>query len=148
MSLFWINLMHWKAPLHFIPSSTNVNSSKVYKITIVVACTCITVAPIFAHHPISLWTSVNNHISCTTYLVSSATYHQNYCYNGSTTFKLMSYERSIGEIQDQQVVTRYSHSTDCYVAKQYTTTSRVSYIPCIGCNISNMCHMAIVTGAT
>ena len=60
---------HWKAPLPFIPSSTSVNSSKGYKITIAVACTCITVAPIFAHHPISMWKSVNNHISCTTYIV-------------------------------------------------------------------------------
>ena len=31
--------------------------------------------------------------------VSSATCHQNCRYNGSPTFKLMAYERSIGEIQ-------------------------------------------------
>ena len=77
--------------------------------------------------------------------MSSATYHQNYCYNGSTTFKLISYKISISEIQDQQAVPRYSHiPPDCYVAKQCTTISifPVSPIHCIGCNRSNSRHPA------
>ena len=41
----------------------------IYKINIVVACTCLAVTPIFAHHSIGMRTSLNNHISCTTYLV-------------------------------------------------------------------------------
>ena len=79
------------------------------------------------------------------YHVSSATYHQNYCYNGSTIFTLISYKISISEIQDQQAVPRYSHiPPDCYVAKQCTTISifPVSPIHCIGCNRSNSRHLA------
>ena len=127
------------------------NSSKIYKITIVFACTFITVTPLFAHHQVSMWTSVNNHISCRPYhlsRVSSATYHQHCRFNGSTTFKRMSYERSIGEIQCHRSRPYIYTPPDCYVTKKCTTIFRVSSIPCIGCNRSNMCHLATVTCTT
>ena len=84
--------------------------------------------------------ALNNHISCTNYLVCRVqqTYHQNYRYNCSTTFKLMSYDRSIGEIQGHGSWPDIHAPPDCYVANQYTTVFRVSSIPCIGCN---RCHL-------
>ena len=58
----------------------------------------------------------------------------------------MSYEMSIGEIQGDRLWPDIHTSPDCYVAKQYTTIFRVSSIPCIGCKISKMCHLATLTG--
>ena len=91
---------------------------------------------IFAHQPIGIWTSVNNYISCAT---SSATYHQNSRYSGSTTFNLMSYEGSIDETQGHRSWPDIHAPPDCYVAKQYTTIFRVSSTSCID---DKRCHLA------
>ena len=98
-TLYITVIMHWKAPLPFIPSSTSVNSSKVNKITI------------FAHHSTSMWTSLKNHISCTTYpvcrvqhitktVVTTVVQHSNLCHMNVDRWDSRS-----------QVVTRYSHTT-------------------------------------
>ena len=71
----------------------------------------ITVTPF--HTPVNWYLDKRKQLHFVYHLsrVSSATYHQNCRYNGSTTFKLISYKISISEIQDQQVVPRYSHTT-------------------------------------
>ena len=71
--------------------------------------------------------------------VSSATYHQNSRYSGSTTFKHMIYESSICETQGHRSWPDIHAPPDCYVANQYTTIFCVSSTSCID---GNRCHLA------
>ena len=58
----------------------------------------------------------------------------------------MLYEMSLSEIQDQQVVTKYSRTTRL-LCGQAIHNHNISIFPvtairCIGCNRSNSCHLA------
>ncbi len=121
------------------------DSSKDYEITIFVARIRITVAPIFAHQPIGIWTSVNNFISCATYSVCRV---QHITKTAVTTVVQHS---NLYHTKYREVRFKINMSCpdihippDCYVAKQYTTISifPVSPIRCIGCNRSNSCRLA------
>ena len=100
----------------------DMNSSKVYKITIVVACTCITVTTIFAHHPISMWTPYFvYHLS----RVSNATNHQ--------TFKTI-ITMVVQHFYVIRMVDRWQSTS--YVVTRYSRTTRLSWGQAIHNHIS------------
>ena len=135
------------SPCHYtypLPSSTSVDSSKYYEITIFVARIRITVTPIFAHQSIGIWTSVNNYSSCATYPVcraqvrsrrQKATLSDSRLVNrsnGTRVDYIQVRERSIVEIRD-------IHTPPDFMWPRNAQPYFVSSIPCIG---RNRCHLA------